>query len=398
MFENIIGQGITIEILKKELLAKNLPRALLFSGPQYTGKLSTALETARVLTCHEEKGEWNCSCKACRDQRVLSHADTLLLGPHDFNVEIAAAADVLRRTRKLSAQYIFIRAVRKLTRRFDQILWEGEDSKIRKVQPLIAELEERLDAFSPDSDLPEKEELEKGLERIMEVSLELIPVLSADNIPINQIRRASYWSHLSTTGSNKVLILENADRMHESSRNSLLKILEEPPEDVFLILLTGNKGAMISTILSRVRSYSFVERSIRETREVLRRIFQEEDEKYLNLRNYFSYWQELNPEIFTKLVRKYVDLLLADKKEDLDVLTEMKTLLSTKEKRSSVSFFLEELVNIFYERYKSGQLSPSRLQRWLSLTQNKHTALNRLNLNPNLVIESLFYSLSECAQ
>jgi len=398
MFENIIGQGITIEILKKELLAKNLPRALLFSGPQYTGKLSTALETARVLTCHEEKGEWNCSCKACRDQRVLSHTDTLLLGPHDFNVEIAAAADVLRRTRKLSAQYIFVRAARKLTRRFDQILWEGEDSKIRKVQSLIAELEERLDAFSPDSDLPEKEELEKSLERIMEVSLQLIPVLSADNIPINQIRRASYWSHLSTTGSNKVLILENADRMHESSRNSLLKILEEPPEDVFLILLTANKGAMISTILSRVRSYSFVERSVRETRDVLRRIFQEEDEKYSSIRNYFSYWQELNPEVLTKLARKYVDLLLADKKEELDIFTEMKTLLSTKEKRSSVSFFLEELVNIYYEGYRSGQLSPSRLQRWLSMTQNKHAALNRLNLNPSLVVESLFYSLSELAQ
>lgn len=398
MFENIIGQEMVIEILKKELLSKNLPRALLFCGSQYTGKLSTALETARVLTCQEGKGEWGCSCKACCDQRMLSNTDTLLLGSHNFGVEIAAAADVLRRTKRLSAQYLFIRAVRKLTRRFDQVLWEGEDAKIRKVQPLIAEVEERLDTFSPHSDLPEKEEMEKGLERIMEASLELIPVLSTDNIPIHQIRRASYWSHLSTTGSGKILILENADRMHESSRNSLLKILEEPPEAVFLILLTANKGAMKSTILSRVRSYTFLERSIEETRDVLGRIFQEKDEKYSSISNYFSYWHELNPEILNKLAQKYVDLLSSDRKEELDILSEMKTLLSTKDKRSSVSFFLEELVNIFYERYRGGQLSPSRLQRWLSLTQNTHTALNRLNLRPNLVIESLFYSLSEPAQ
>ena len=62
------------------------------------------------------------------------------MGWRYFDLEIAAAADVLRRTRQLSAQYLFVRAVRKLTRRFDPILWEGEESKVRRVEPALAEM------------------------------------------------------------------------------------------------------------------------------------------------------------------------------------------------------------------------------------------------------------------
>jgi DNA polymerase III delta prime subunit len=147
MFDNIIGQKPVVTSLVKSLDDSSLPRAMLFFGPQYAGKLSAALELGRIITCEERKGEWQCACAACRKQRLLLHPDVLLLGARDFDAEIAASADVLARTNKQSARFLFIRACRKLSRRFDPVLWDGDDSKIRQYASTISELEELLDAL-----------------------------------------------------------------------------------------------------------------------------------------------------------------------------------------------------------------------------------------------------------
>ena len=119
MFENIIGQAGVVQALSTELAQSRFPRSSLFFGPAYTGKLSTALETARVLTCARGTAEWSCECAACRLQKDLSHPQTVLLGARYSDIEIAASADALLRSRKTAARYLLVRAVRKLTRRFD---------------------------------------------------------------------------------------------------------------------------------------------------------------------------------------------------------------------------------------------------------------------------------------
>jgi DNA polymerase-3 subunit gamma/tau len=147
MFENIIGQKQVIGSLQKSVEGGTLPPAMLFYGPRYAGKLSTALELARVLTCEEGKGDWNCACASCRKQRLLLHTNVLFLGARDFGAEIAASADVLSRTNKRSGRFLFIRACRKLARRFDAVLWEGDDAKVRPLASALSELEELLYAL-----------------------------------------------------------------------------------------------------------------------------------------------------------------------------------------------------------------------------------------------------------
>ena len=46
------------------------------------------------------------------------------------------------------------------------------------------------------------------------------------------------------------LIIENADKMQEGSRNAMLKILEEPPEHVVFILATTELHKIPATVLS----------------------------------------------------------------------------------------------------------------------------------------------------
>lgn len=64
--------------------------------------------------------------------------------------------------------------------------------------------------------------------------------------------------------------------MIEAARNALLKILEEPPKDTVFILLTNRRNAVMPTILSRVRTYSFATRTFEEQNQVLSRAFHTE--------------------------------------------------------------------------------------------------------------------------
>jgi DNA polymerase-3 subunit gamma/tau len=415
MFENIIGQTTIVQTLRQELEVRAFPSAVLFYGSPFSGKLSTALETARVLTCPEE-GTWSCGCAACRKQRHLVHPNTLLLGWRYFDLEIAAAADVLRRTRRLSAQYLFVRAVRKLTRRFDPILWEGEEAKIRKVESVLAEIEEHLDTFEPEipgDRVMHYDRLADRLDRVVGLSQTLSKALSSDNVPINQLRRASSWLHMTalagtassshtasgthsgTHSGSKIVILESADRMHDSSSNYLLKLLEEPPPDSFLILITTRRSAVIPTVRSRLRPYLFVDRGPAEQAEVLQRIFHEQIEDYRDLREYFLYWKDVNPAQLEMLARRFIQAAL-DRTEEAwseEVLSEIEKNLTPRSARGFISSFLEELLRQLLVLLRQQALSPFTLKRWNQAIRRHQQAFLTFNQQPSLTLESLYYSL-----
>lgn len=71
-------------------------------------------------------------------------------------------------------------------------------------------------------------------------------------IPVDQIRqlidRFYQASHIS--GRRLALILP-ADRMNVNASNALLKVLEEPPENAYFLLVTANPSALPATIRSR---------------------------------------------------------------------------------------------------------------------------------------------------
>jgi len=416
MFENIVGQTAVVQTLAQELEARTFPSAVLFYGAPFSGKLSTALEAARALTCSRE-GNWSCTCSACRKQRLLIHPNTLLLGWRDFSLEIAAAADVLRRSRRLSAQYLFVRSVRKLTRRFDPILWEGEEAKIRKVEAALAEIEEHLDTFEPvfpGDPVMNYDRLAERLERVVSLSQTVSKVFSSDKVPINQLRRASSWLHMTALASapepdsgtdaetrpgtgpgTKIVILESADRMSDPSSNSMLKLLEEPPSDSFLILITTRRSAVIPTVRSRLRPYHFVERNTAEQAEVLQRVFHERSGSYRDLREYFLYWKDVNPDQLEKLARRFVQTALEASENVLpeDVLSELEENYPSKTARGFVGSFLEEILRQLLVLLREQALNPFLLERWNAAVRRHQQAFDTFNQQPGLTLESLYYTL-----
>ena len=58
-------------------------------------------------------------------------------------------------------------------------------------------------------------------------------------------------------GRRRVYIIDEAERLNEAAANSILKLLEEPPETSLLILITSKPYALLETIRSRCQMMNF---------------------------------------------------------------------------------------------------------------------------------------------
>jgi DNA polymerase-3 subunit gamma/tau len=284
MFENVLQQE-AVKQLSVDIQSHMLAPSMLFAGPPASGKGTAALELGRVLSCEQDTpgppGSWNCPCPSCARHRLLYHPDLLALGSRHFSPEIAAAAEVfVKESAETPAQILFIRAVRKLLLRFNQILWE-DDPRLSKLSPLLEGLEADLDEIvsgeaSGNSNGMAAESAawaEKLAASVRKNAFKLEADGMADQVPVSQIRHASYWMRLAPQGRRKLLLIENADRMQDAARNALLKILEEPPGRAVIVLASARAPALLPTILSRLRPYRFSRRDEAVEKDVIRRVF-----------------------------------------------------------------------------------------------------------------------------
>ena len=75
----------------------------------------------------------------------------------------------------------------------------------------------------------------------------LMTVLSVDEIR----RLANFFGMTSGAGGWRVAIVDTADDMNDNAANALLKMLEEPPANAMLLLLSNTPGRLLPTIRSR---------------------------------------------------------------------------------------------------------------------------------------------------
>jgi len=271
MFENIIEQDAVLQLRDDILCGRNAP-SMLFFGPGESGKGSAALELARVLSC-EESGEWKCACGSCKQHRYLRHDDLLALGSRSFSAEISACCSAfLRNPENQNIKLLFFRSLRKLMMRFSPVLIE-DDQKMSKSVSVLQSLDEKLSDFWDNSEKLDSAVLKKTCDSLVKDALTLDADGLSAMIPIAHIRSAAYWCRLAPQGKRKILIIENAENMRDEARNSLLKLLEEPPASVSIVLTAQRREAIMPTILSRLRPYRFLKRSAESEKEVIRRVF-----------------------------------------------------------------------------------------------------------------------------
>lgn len=396
MFENILRQKRVISFLKEDIASGRLPSSLLFYGEPYSGKLSTALELARVLSCSAE-GNWNCSCRSCREYRSLTSQYLLMTGGRYFYEEIAASGDTMYRNPSPATTYLYIRSVRKLLRRFDAQLWEGNEAKLKSVRGSVEALAASVDELEPGESEHKRSDLEKIVKSNASHVEKICGSSVSKNIPIDQIRNITYWCRSLGGKHPKFVLLEGVENMVDSSRNALLKLLEEPPENCYLILLTSRKGGIIQTILSRVRQYSFSPRDLNASEEVLRRIFRIEDTNQ-SLRHFFLSWKGVRTDQLADAAERVITTILEGGRYEIEAFDEL-----IKQYASAEQFepFLEELTSRLSALLapagtrKGFPLSPELIAEWNGYIREAYVRRSAYNQSGSLLLESLLYRMAE---
>ncbi len=356
MYENLVNQDVSKD-LSSDIKNNRLPGAVLFSGPEASGKLTAALETARILSCHEGgKRRFDCTCPSCLQHKSLTCSNILLLGPRDCFLEISSAKETFlaavkaNATYQVAARYLFLRSIRKLTLRFSDILWQG-DKDLNKIGTIIADINENLEKLDFPRELPSFEELEEICSKLEKKALDLETDFLYDSIPVSQIRNMETWAHIKSEEGKKTIIIENAHRMQASVRNALLKILEEPPADCVFILLTSQKNAIMQTILSRVRNYSFKDRTLDEQKDVITRVFHN-DAFTGSINDYLLTFLPVKPES----IREQADLFFTGlAKHQIPAIADIVKACQNFNPRVELKIFLEDLALKFRPLNKTPQ-------------------------------------------
>ena len=77
-------------------------------------------------------------------------------------------------------------------------------------------------------------------------------------IEINQIRKMINYANKSAfNNKERIILIDNAENLNLNSSNALLKITEEPNDNVFFILIFDNNKKILETVKSRCLKYNF---------------------------------------------------------------------------------------------------------------------------------------------
>lgn len=76
-------------------------------------------------------------------------------------------------------------------------------------------------------------------------------------ISVNEVRDVRRKMMLAHDGHAKVLIVDDAHYLTHAAQNALLKIIEEPPQNTFIIFVTSDKERLLATVRSRMTAVAF---------------------------------------------------------------------------------------------------------------------------------------------
>ncbi len=77
-------------------------------------------------------------------------------------------------------------------------------------------------------------------------------------IKVDDVRHLNAWAaNRPMSAACKVAVIEQAHRMNTNAANALLKTLEEPPSDTYIVLQSAHAGRLLATVRSRCQRLPF---------------------------------------------------------------------------------------------------------------------------------------------
>ncbi|AXC12562.1 DNA polymerase III delta prime subunit [Acidisarcina polymorpha] len=201
-FSNFLGNEAVVQQLRRSILSGRLPQAMILAGPSGAGKYTLAVMLAQAANCTDpselearQPGELPDFCGVCPNC-----------------VRIGAAAP--------------------LRARFDEAVSAREELR----------------------------EVDKKETRILIQTHPDVLVVPPDPpqllIKLGQVRRVIHEMYRFPSEAKRAFYIFTSTRFMKEAANSLLKVLEEPPEFATIVLLAENPGELLPTIRSRTSLFT----------------------------------------------------------------------------------------------------------------------------------------------
>ncbi|HKJ78137.1 MAG TPA: hypothetical protein VKA10_01325, partial [Prolixibacteraceae bacterium] len=200
-FKDVIGQEEVKKRLIKSVKEERVSHAQLFAGPEGTGKLPLALAFAQYVSCRNRQENDSCGeCPSCKKYQKLAHPDLHFAFPVFTTKELKKpiSDDFIKQWREMVLKSPY----------FTLSQWLGFLNN-ENAQGLIYERE-------------------------------------SDSIT-RKLNMKSFESEF------KIMVIWLPEKMHKNCSNKLLKLIEEPPNKTFFLLITENEEGIITTIRSRAQ-------------------------------------------------------------------------------------------------------------------------------------------------
>ncbi len=211
-------------------------------------------------------------------------------------------------------------------------------------------------------------------------------IIKYKNISVSQIREAVRVFHLSADKKAKVIIIRNAHKMTIGAQNALLKTLEEPPENAFLILTTSETSNLLDTIVSRCFKIPF---NLLEKEELQN--LSNDEELVNNAMGRPELLQKMTEDHeFNDWIKYSVEQLQSLAKLSMNEKIDLAESLSKKNK-SDLDIFLQ--VWIWRIRNAAHKTKKYNLLKFADRTEKVYHELHSSNVNVRLILEDLFLNV-----
>lgn len=200
-FDSVYGQARVKDMLLNSIQQKRLGHAYLFHGLAGVGKDAMAIRLGMMLNCETETPGGCGTCVSCRQMLSLDHP---------------------------SFSFVLPTPTRPKSMKEDKYLEILRERSLMKMQNPY-----QIVSYTPE-------------------------MTTLPNIRIETIRSMKHEITLKRRGNDqRIFMISQAETMTIAASNSLLKMLEEPPENTILILTSDNPAQLLPTIVSRCQSIRF---------------------------------------------------------------------------------------------------------------------------------------------
>ena len=318
LFKEVVGLEKTKKELVLSVVKKRVAHAQLFNGPKGSGKLALAIAYARFINCNSPKEDDSCQeCSSCLQFSKLAHPDLHILYP------------VIKTANNNTPQ--------------------SSDSVSRWAESVLKNPYLSLNQWS---DVYKEEFLEKTSDKKKEATIYSHQIIEINKKLSLKIFSAKY----------RVVLIWIPEKMNIQSSNKFLKLLEEPPKETILLLVSEDKEGLIKTITSRVQLTIVKGYTVEET---ISSSYHEKTDDFLNfcrlssgnMGEVLSYNQEDNKEDKTD---SFIELMRISFKNNFSKMSEWSEYASQKTRQQQIEF-LQYSIDLIREcliyNYSSNSLS-----------------------------------------